>query len=714
MDPQAMFAAMMAAQAASKSSQRIAAKGAKGGKGGRGDTGRGRGRGGVTKPAHNLQQQWHGDEYLQQQQGRGGGKGGGKGARGKGGGGAKNIWEARPDMPSRQPRPAHDPINLAGPTAFDLMASEKLEAFMAVASPTETQEEQDKRRHIITTLDALFRDWVRSVCLATGYDAETANRAGGLVLTSGSYRLGLNERGTDIDTICVAPRFVTRDDFFDELKVILEDRDEVENLSAVETAKVPIITFDFDGVNLDLLFAQLPLDAVPETLDVNDDAVLQGVDFGTEKSLNGPRVTNLFEQLVPSFTTFLSLLRCVRLWAKRRGLYSNKMGYLGGVNCNILSAFICQMYPNAAVSVLLQKFFSVLKKWPWPTPLEITPQYDAGLGLERWDKSQYWFHVMPILTPAYPSMNSTANVSRNTLDVMKYEMDVAHERVGAALATGGDGWASVFEPTDFVVSLEKYLAVEMFVRGVPEHERASKLQGWCGYIESRLRFLAENLDRGLPLVNVRLLPQKLPLLSERARSDAQGGDGQAFLIGFDVDRDRLQGTDIDLTDKVESFKEEVYAGAIKNGLLTESVTREHLRLRVAHFSSWSDMPNDAFASLGGRDAAFVQQEAQRSLSAAHDALVGVALGAATGTSAEHATRVAANHGTVGKRRRVVQDEQRHVKITSGGGVSDSSGRGGDGGGGSSGGGKGSGGKGYSGKGYGGKGNGSYGKGGRRF
>ena len=98
MDPQAMFAAMMAAQAASKSSQRIAAKGAKGGKGGRGDTGRGRGRGGVTKPAHNLQQQWHGDEYLQQQQGRGGGKGGGKGARGKGGGGAKNIWEARPDL----------------------------------------------------------------------------------------------------------------------------------------------------------------------------------------------------------------------------------------------------------------------------------------------------------------------------------------------------------------------------------------------------------------------------------------------------------------------------------------------------------------------------------------------------------------------------------------------------------------------------------------
>jgi hypothetical protein len=143
----------------------------------------------------------------------------------------------------------------------------------------------------------------------------------------------------------------------------------------------------------------------------------------------------------------------------------------------------------------------------------------------------------------------------------------------------------------------------MFVCGLPEHERASKLQGWCGYIESRLRFLAEKLEYGLPIVNVRLLPKKLPLLSERALSDAQGGDGQAYLIGFAVDRDRLQGTDIHLTNKVESFKEEIYAGALKNGLLTESVTREHLRLRVAYFSSWSDMPDEAFASLGGRDAA---------------------------------------------------------------------------------------------------------------
>ena len=54
----------------------------------------------------------------------------------------------------------------------------------------------------------------------------------------------------DIDTICVAPRPVTREDFFGSLQAILEDHDSVENLSSIPGAAVPIITFDYDGVRI--------------------------------------------------------------------------------------------------------------------------------------------------------------------------------------------------------------------------------------------------------------------------------------------------------------------------------------------------------------------------------------------------------------------------------------------------------------------------------
>ena len=51
------------------------------------------------------------------------------------------------------------------------------------------------------------------------------------VCTFGSYRLGVHNPGSDIDTLCVAPRFVERDtDFFVTLGDILEKRPEVTDL----------------------------------------------------------------------------------------------------------------------------------------------------------------------------------------------------------------------------------------------------------------------------------------------------------------------------------------------------------------------------------------------------------------------------------------------------------------------------------------------------
>ena len=62
-------------------------------------------------------------------------------------------------------------------------------------------------------------------------------------------------------------------------------------------------------------------------------------------SLNGSRATDEILRLVPDVLTFHAALRCIKLWAKRRGLYNNAMGYLGGVACALLTARICQLYP---------------------------------------------------------------------------------------------------------------------------------------------------------------------------------------------------------------------------------------------------------------------------------------------------------------------------------------------------------------------------------
>ena len=241
----------------------------------------------------------------------------------------------------------------------------------------------------------------------------------------------------------------------------IRNHPDVENFVAVDTAAVPILTFDWSGINIDLLFARVNTNSVLN-FDIDNDSVLDGADGATEKSLNGPRVTNLIAALVSGtperYQTFLTVVRCVRKWAKVRGLYSNKMGYWGGVNINIGVALCIQMYPNACAASLLRKFFLVFKTWRWPQPVMLTKPHDAGYGLPVWTQQGAARQIAPMVTPAYPAMNSTLSVSRQTLQILQSEFERGHAIVDSFWKrfgkdpSGDIDWNALFEPSDFFIS----------------------------------------------------------------------------------------------------------------------------------------------------------------------------------------------------------------------------------------------------------------------
>ena len=53
--------------------------------------------------------------------------------------------------------------------------------------------------------------------------------------------------GSDIDTLCVAPKHIKREDFFSDMYESLKNRSEVSEITAVSDAYVPVIKLVFSN-----------------------------------------------------------------------------------------------------------------------------------------------------------------------------------------------------------------------------------------------------------------------------------------------------------------------------------------------------------------------------------------------------------------------------------------------------------------------------------
>jgi poly(A) polymerase len=489
--------------------------------------------------------------------------------------------------------PVYEPVSNDPPNEADRMIDKTMFEFMRTEIPLESDEEMQKRSVALAEVKRIFREWVKYVAIEIVHlPEEEAVDVGGNLYISGSHRLGVREPGVDIDVVCVAPRFCLREHFFTSLKDRLLSLQEVTNLSAIETAKVPIMTFDYGLINIDLSFARLNDNTVPEDVDIFDDKILRNVDTATEKSLNGPRVTDLIFHLVPNFENFLKVLRCIRKWAKVRGIYGNKLGYLGGVNCNILVAFVCQLYPKASPSSLLARFFRVYNTWKWPEPILLTQIKPNPPGEQRevWSKEQYQYvHAMPIITPAYPSMNSSVSVTPHTRNVMLAEFKRGNDVVQQIIREKGENWSRLFTPSDFFVKYNHYLCCHIIATGENEDSRS-----WIGFVESRLVRLPDYLQK-LPLDTLHLYPVR----SKTSKSS----NSCCYFIGFNIDHTRLKTKEdkvIPIDRAVSDFRQnELFRYLPDLGAGLEFLT-EHL--------PWKRLPDEVFEKLGGKACAKLMRD----------------------------------------------------------------------------------------------------------
>ncbi|ODQ61269.1 hypothetical protein WICANDRAFT_28713 [Wickerhamomyces anomalus NRRL Y-366-8] len=384
-----------------------------------------------------------------------------------------------------------DAISLAGPTPAENVLNDQLVQELKKQGNFESEAETKKRVEVLQLLQSLAQQFVYKVSKNKNMSEGMAKDAGGKIFTYGSYRLGVYGPGSDIDTLVVVPKHVTRDDFFTVFDEILRARSELEEIAPVPDAFVPIIKVKISGIEIDLICAKLDIPQVPINLTLGDKNLLRNLDEKDLRSLNGTRVTDEILQLVPKPVVFKLSLRAIKLWAQRRAIYANIFGFPGGVAWAMLVARICQLYPNAVSAVIVSKFFHILTQWNWPQPVLLKPIEDGPLQVRVWNPRVYpqdRQHRMPVITPAYPSMCATHNITASTQKVIMGELERGTVLMNDIMSNKKT-WSDLFIKHDFFHKYKFYLTIIASTRGDDEQHLK-----WSGLVEAKLRLLVQKLE----------------------------------------------------------------------------------------------------------------------------------------------------------------------------------------------------------------------------
>ncbi|KAF9734854.1 hypothetical protein PMIN02_007768 [Paraphaeosphaeria minitans] len=386
------------------------------------------------------------------------------------------------------------------PSAFDLKANDQLIEYLKSINNFESPEGNDRRDRVLRHLQKVTEEFVKRVGRRKNLPKSTIDTLGGKVFTYGSYTIGVHGPDSDIDSLVVAPKSVDVVDYFETFPPTFKEMSDpklIESFVEVPDAFVPIIKLEYDGVDIDLIFASLPSQSsIPRDFMLHDQSVLRGLDEQTIRSVNGVRTAKELLELVPQPQSFRHALRAIKLWANRRAVYGFVFGFPGGIAWALMVARVCQLYPLACGSTIVAKTFYLMGQWTWPRPIFLKELETSNmLNLAIWNptnNSGDRKHIMPVITPAYPSMCATHSVTPSTLAIMKKEFErgdsICHQIIG-----GKKSWADLFlRHTFFTQDHKYYLSVIVSSNGDKDN-----FDAFSGKAQSKVRLLAINIENNV-------------------------------------------------------------------------------------------------------------------------------------------------------------------------------------------------------------------------
>ncbi|KAK6360888.1 hypothetical protein TWF730_007003 [Orbilia blumenaviensis] len=237
---------------------------------------------------------------------------------------------------------------------------------------------------------------------------------------------------------------------------------------------------------------------------------------------------------VPNLAKYRLAYRFIKLWAEKKGVYSSKFGFFGGVHISLLLARVSMLLPpSATASQLIVAFFTHYGNTKWDSEIISMPGTGKILRYQRATRDK-----MVILTINTPVINVAANATIHTVRTLSSELEKASAKfeIDASFAdvAGNFGNDELKEiPVgvgEFLEGYNRYIKVDVQFWGL-NRQGGRALVGW---VESRLVGLLVELGRQTPGLDARIWPGRFHevKLSQQANEDGEQEVENTELRGF--------------------------------------------------------------------------------------------------------------------------------------------------------------------------------------
>ncbi|EKE38225.1 hypothetical protein ENUP19_0100G0013 [Entamoeba nuttalli] len=415
----------------------------------------------------------------------------------------------------------------------------------------------EKKRKAISKMTEYIQQWGKKIYIESAGVADDTDVKAATIYVYGSYRLNVYGNNSDIDACIVSNSTITRDDFYDGLYAELLNNPDVKELKQIPSKRSPHLSMIYLNIEFDLNFSRTAYTSLPDNLDILNENILKNMDELDTRAINGVRNTDIIDAFVPNHSeeAFRVMVRTIKLWTKKRGIYGYVYCFLNGISIEILVAQVISENYQLDNVRLLEKFFQVYSSWDWlRTPVMLGTNDDFN------DKKKEG--IIQILTPASPSENAAFSITKFSLEMIKRELKRGQEIVHEFSSEGVNDWAKLFKPRHLFCGY--YIFIEFIVT-------SSSLEGLTttiGKFESGLVNLMKGLSEIEEIIEANVIPNGF-LDEENER--------YFYYVGMNVKRD----CPVDISTPLNSFLSIVNSG--KDLIVDASIKkRSEIPTKFAH------------------------------------------------------------------------------------------------------------------------------------